>query len=754
MCVCVRVSQVIDFEAEKVRFAAEQDACEGGPSHSDWENGRQDCYALGSHLRRRAKRKGAPPWSAPAEVWLLCARPFDQTGPHKQTAGVGATFVSTGGGEGARGILERLMAHVRRVGRAPAYAHRSQGFALPKHNQKPGALAWRLLQNGCPFWKHMYGMWLDRSLRRRRLFWPSYMHGFLRGRRREDAMLSQFVMSERASKVGVPFVTVFHDMANAFPSMAQSALLKALPQVVAEPECTFFAQRIINSVCGAPLGDNETLEFIPGSGAPPGTAEAPILFAKAFQPVITEWNLELAHDTRPFRVRCAFSARVVDGSLNLFADDICRKLPIITGTAAEATTLLAKNQAELDNRIRAVQLQQNHSKVIVVPALRSGRQNRILAEAGHVNGQVVPTARYLGARLAWNNNLRVELQFRVEAAAKNWYAYRRVLVSQAPRRLRRLMFLVMVQSSLLSGLEAFPLRDRHCKILDTQLCRRLRSMLRGQATDWEGHNHPVTMSLRRLFSEWRVCPTRVELSARRIRWLQSMIRDREAHEHVIALIWGQAHCESKPTLDAEGLLTEQANSMAQQFAEDMRLLSNVGAAEEFVELWASCGSSWRALFESEEVRQSFLLVDVSELRSRYLAQCLQSDAAEAGGEVSVEELRGDWVCGLPDAMGRICDAAFRTRAACLVHRRCAAAGGGHGRWQGVHGAVITNQCPVCATVLASRRAATHHLIAALKSGRCRCDATLQSWDLVQPTSLDCPFCEWEAGHLALLQQHI
>lgn len=427
-------------------------------------------------------------------MWLLCARPFDQTGPHKQTAGVGAVLVSAEGGEGARGILERLMAHVRRVGRAPAAAHRSQGFALPKHNQKHGAPAWRLLQNGCPFWKHMYGMWLDRSLHRRRLFWPSYMHGFLRGRRREDAILSQFVMSERASKVGVPFVTVYHDMTNAFPSMSQPALLEALPQVVEEPECAFFAQRLDNAVCGAALGDSESLEFIPGSGAPPGTAEAPILFAKAFQPVITPWNLELAQDTRPFRVRRAFTARVIDGSLNLFADEICRKLPIITGTAAEATT-----QEELDCRIATVQLQQNHSKVMVVPALRSGRQNRILAEPGRVKRQVVPTARYLGARLAWNNNLWVELQFRVEAAVKNWYAYRRVLVSQAPRRLRRLMFLMIVQSSLLSGLEAFPLRDRHCKILDTQLSRRPRSMLRGQATVWEGRSHPVTLSMRRLF---------------------------------------------------------------------------------------------------------------------------------------------------------------------------------------------------------------------------------------------------------------
>lgn len=121
---------------------------------------------------------------------------------------------------------------------------------------------------------------------------------------------------------------------------------------------------------------------------------------------------------------------------------------------------------------------------------------------------------------------------------------------------------------------------------------------------------------------------------------------------MIALIWGQAHCESEPTLNAEGQLTAQANSLARQFAEDMSLLGSVGAAEEFVELWASSGSSWRALFDSDEIRQSFLVVDVSELKSRYLAQSPQAGASDDGSEVSVEELRGDWVCGLPNAIRR------------------------------------------------------------------------------------------------------
>lgn len=136
------------------------------------------------------------------------------------------------------------MRHVRRRGRAPAEAHRSAGLALPKSNGKGGAAGLRLLQNGDPGWKSIYGSWLHKGVSKRKAWWPTFCHGFLPGRRREEATSAQYVMADRLRRLRIWYAAVFHDLTNALASSDQGELAPPMTALVAEEDVGLFHQRL------------------------------------------------------------------------------------------------------------------------------------------------------------------------------------------------------------------------------------------------------------------------------------------------------------------------------------------------------------------------------------------------------------------------------------------------------------------------------------------------------------------------------
>ena len=85
----------------------------------------------------------------------------------------------------------------------------------------------------------------------------------------------------------------------------------------------------------------------------------------------------------------------------------------------------------------------------------------------------------------------------------------------------------------------------------------------------------------------------LELAARRLRWLQIMLRAPEDNGQVIAAIWGQLALEADEyemsPLDEAGRLTAEATSLAQRIAADVIILCDMGLAEQFGGWWEQEG---------------------------------------------------------------------------------------------------------------------------------------------------------------------
>ena len=72
----------------------------------------------------------------------------------------------------------------------------------------------------------------------------------------------------------------------------------------------------------------------------------------------------------------------------------------------------------------------------------------------------------------------------------------------------------------------------------------------------------------------------------------------------------------------------------------------------------------------------------------------------------------------------------------------------------VYSLVVSNQCPLCMSVLADKVAAQHHALNAIREGRCWLDRNMVEHRLIKTDNLDCPKCEYQAISFAKLQQHI
>lgn len=93
----------------------------------------------------------------------------------------------------------------------------------------------------------------------------------------------------------------------------------------------------------------------------------------------------------------------------------------------------------------------------------------------------------------------------------------------------------------------------------------LRSMLRGAACE-KGEAGYEKVTSRQVLARWKLVPFAVDLRVRRLRWLQSMLRNPEEHRQTIAAVWGKLLIvEGEPKVGEDGLLTESANSFAVQW---------------------------------------------------------------------------------------------------------------------------------------------------------------------------------------------
>ena len=136
----------------------------------------------------------APRWSAPAELFLLCASPsYLSVGPRKvEEVGVEEITKSAKKYTRAKKELVSVLVHAQRGLHTPCSAHYSNGTLIDKRHGQKGMLGTRIIHVLCPLWKSVFAAMVRETVSEGRgeHFSPN-SHGFLRGRRSEVAMLAQ-----------------------------------------------------------------------------------------------------------------------------------------------------------------------------------------------------------------------------------------------------------------------------------------------------------------------------------------------------------------------------------------------------------------------------------------------------------------------------------------------------------------------------------------------------------------------------------
>ena len=198
----------------------------------------EDLVRTARYMKQGAKRKATPPWSIPAEVFLMIVEPAYYSVRPLSSSGLGAPDVvaeaEAGKFNSARVRLRAVVSHSRAAAHVPHIANLSKGFLLDKANGKEGLLGQRIVHLYCPWWRNYFGAALKAEQRKTPFSWPPWCHAYLAGRRREGAMITQRCLSWTLASLKLSCVNDLRDMTNAFACTAADARLCALSAMVGD----------------------------------------------------------------------------------------------------------------------------------------------------------------------------------------------------------------------------------------------------------------------------------------------------------------------------------------------------------------------------------------------------------------------------------------------------------------------------------------------------------------------------------------
>ena len=116
------------------------------------------------------RRRAAPRWSAPAELYLMCASPsYLSVGPTR-LEGIGVEGITKEARKytRAKSELVSVLVHAQRALHTPCSAHYSNGTLVDKRNGQKGMLGTRIIHVLCPWWKSLFAAMVRDSFGRRR----------------------------------------------------------------------------------------------------------------------------------------------------------------------------------------------------------------------------------------------------------------------------------------------------------------------------------------------------------------------------------------------------------------------------------------------------------------------------------------------------------------------------------------------------------------------------------------------------------
>eukprot|EP00930_Biecheleria_cincta_P075218 TRINITY_DN6238_c0_g1_i1.p1 TRINITY_DN6238_c0_g1~~TRINITY_DN6238_c0_g1_i1.p1 ORF type:complete len:336 (-),score=45.12 TRINITY_DN6238_c0_g1_i1:318-1325(-) len=185
---------------------------------------------------------------------------------------------------------------------------------------------------------------------------------------------------------------------------------------------------------------------------------------------------------------------------------------------------------------------------------------------------------YVGSVLSHDGSIAPEIQQRLKKAKRAWMTLRKFWSSAAPEKFKVTCYRALVQNALLSGLEAAVLDKEHIDKMEMQQMQYLRKLMCGGACyktlkrTLDGRQYVQFNALtNQVVRELTGVPTlQSELSARRLKWLQQLVRWYSAGAPTLHLLEAKFLWESEEQISQTGKLTQATNPWTLQFYSDIK----------------------------------------------------------------------------------------------------------------------------------------------------------------------------------------
>ena len=326
---------------------------------------------------------------------------------------------------------------------------------------------------------------------------------------------------------------------------------------------------------------------------------------------------------------------------------------------------------------------------------------------------------------------------------------------------KKLVMQAKVQSTLVSGLEAYIVSDKEAEQLDRLLMQLCRRALAGKATQKLEGGRISKWTNVQVRQKFGLLPTSLELKIRRLRmWLNMLRHPRDALMPLTA-IYGAFQ------FDLTQGIAEKMNPWAEQIWRDFGLLASLYEDEmSEVREYLNAATMHRLFFDEnwEDVRERIVELDLRQLRARARGVTIAPppgltsntvETAEQEGEPDGDsrdeggvEMSQQYMCNL--ITGDVaCTSCFPSSHALLIHQVMH-----HGLRKPLNMFVLTNQCPYCASTFLTREIAMDHVARALAKGECRVDQSVYFTPVHELERNRCLYCSAEFNAFEALQSHL
>ena len=311
---------------------------------------------------------------------------------------------------------------------------------------------------------------------------PEEQHGFRRGKRIEEHLLTANAFLDKTLAVGIPVWVVSLDLSKAFDRVHWPALWKSLLEQGISEHMVWMISKVYDGQFGEVIGSSgRSRKFNITGGVRQGCVLSPRLFCAVLQFAMRKWRLNVGD----------LGFDLLDGMPHLidvrFADDIL----FFARSAMEVGKLLDGLVAELSE----VGLVLNADKTVILTT-QSQPPSTITTDHGLtlrvLSGNVAQ--KWLGCMLsAYGSEQKfLDLQYHLQQAAKSYHANKWILEDRRVPISQRLRYFDAVVSSVACFASGHrTIYQEHIQTLDLHFRKFCRSIVGPPYTDWTLEWHEI-----------------------------------------------------------------------------------------------------------------------------------------------------------------------------------------------------------------------------------------------------------------------